>query len=193
MSFSTFTTLGDVARAYQIKLDVHDFVEPRPFTISKRFRRDLDFVLTKVAYRASEFAICENLVYPILKEVWMPYAEEMQLWCHTPLSFDKDLTGTPDYFLARRSLLGTEVMEKPLLMVMEAKKDDFDWGWAQCLAAMIAAQKLNNSQTMVIHGITTTGRFLGVWQIARERIHLRARIGWLDESATSFRVHCFYF
>jgi hypothetical protein len=75
------------------------------------------------------------LIYPILREAWIPFAQELQLWCHTALNYDEELSGVPDYFVARQSPLGTVLMEKPLLMVMEAKKDDVDWGWGQCLAA----------------------------------------------------------
>lgn len=164
MPFSAYTDVADVARAYQITLGVSNFIQPLPFQVSQRLRDDLDFAFANVPYRHSEIARCENLIYPILKEAWTPYARDLQLWPHTPLAFDKDLSGTPDYFFAKRSPLGMEVMEKPLLMVMETKKDDFEWGWGQCLAAMVAAQKINNSSTTVIHGITTNG---DTWQFGK--------------------------
>ena len=112
---------------------------------------------TKVAYRASEFAICENLVYPILKEVWMPYAEQMQLWCHTPLVCDKDLTGTPDYFGTPFHPGHRGDGEAVARGDGRPRRNDFTWGWAQCLAAMTAAQRLK-FPPLVIHGITTMGR-----------------------------------
>jgi hypothetical protein len=164
MPFSNYTSVADVAKAYQITLGDEHFVQPLPFKVSQRLRDDLDFAVANIPFRASEFARCENLVFPILKEAWIPYSRDLQLWPHTSLSYDKDLCGTPDYFLAKRSPLGTQVMEKPLLMVMEAKRDDFEWGWGQCLAAMVAAQKLNDPSPTVIHGITTNG---DTWQFGR--------------------------
>ena len=97
----------------------------------------------RIGIPTSEFAICESLVYPILKEVWKHFPQ-FKLWSHVPLKFNDDLSGTPDYILARLSPLGTPVMEEPYLLVVEAKQDDFDWGWGQCLAAMLAAQKVNS-------------------------------------------------
>jgi hypothetical protein len=34
--------------------------------------------------------------------------------------------------------------DSPYLILMEAKKDNFEEGWGQCLAELIAAQKINN-------------------------------------------------
>ena len=45
--------------------------------------------------------------------------------------------------------------------MVEAKKDDFARGWGQCLAAMLAAQKLNDLPEQTVCGITTNGQ---VWQ-----------------------------
>src|SRR2546426_616143 len=50
------------------------------------------------------------------------------------------------------------------LPVVEAKKDDFTRGWGQCLAAMLAAQKLNDLPEQTICGITTNGQ---VWQFGQ--------------------------
>jgi hypothetical protein len=41
--------------------------------------------------------------------------------------------------------------------VVEAKKQDFDLGWAQALAAMIAGQRLNATDQTELHGIVSTG------------------------------------
>lgn len=163
MSFSDHTTLGDALRAFGVSLELQPFVAPTPWTVSTFLRQEMDFVQKWVGFPQSEFAICENLIYPILKEVWKQYPE-FKIWSHQPLKFDEALSGTPDYFLARRSALGTPVIEEPYLLIVEAKKDDFDWGWAQCLAAMLAAQKLNRWPEQVMFGITTNGR---TWQFSR--------------------------
>jgi hypothetical protein len=49
------------------------------------------------------------------------------------------------------------VFEQPCLLVVEAKKDNFAEGWGQCLAELIAAQKLNASLDLVIFGIVSNG------------------------------------
>src|SRR5213595_994201 len=63
----------------------------------------------------------------------------------------------------RRSSLGP-VRDQPYVLFIEAKKDDFDAAWGQCLAAMLAAQKLNNRTTRVVHGGVSNGR---VWYFGK--------------------------
>jgi hypothetical protein len=47
--------------------------------------------------------------------------------------------------------------------VVEAKLDDFAKAWGQCLAAMLAAQKLNAVPDQPVYGIATNGRS---WEFA---------------------------
>ncbi len=49
------------------------------------------------------------------------------------------------------------MQDQPYVLVVEAKKDDFDGGWAQCLAAMLAAQRLNDRPTRVVYGCVCNG------------------------------------
>ena len=58
-----------------------------------------------------------------------------------------------DYLFSKRSKLGKTVLEMPVVVVVEAQKDDFTQGWGQCLAELIAAQKLNNTVQLPVYGI----------------------------------------
>lgn len=109
------------------------------------------------AVDCSEFAICENLISPVLRQVWKLYKSKFILWSHYSLNYDEKLSGFPEYILAKRSPLGKVVFDKPYFILVEAKQDNFEAGWAQCLAEMIAAQKLNNEQKIVIFGIVSNG------------------------------------
>jgi hypothetical protein len=164
MPFASYGAVGEVARAYQITLRQDDFVMPVDRSVSEYFRSELAFTQSHVAVDSSEFAACENLIYPVLKEVWKSFTDDFVLWSHLPLDYDADVCETPDYFLARRSPLGLWVMDKPYLVVVEAKRDDFTRGWAQCLAALLAAQRLNDLPDQTLYGITTTGQ---VWQFGK--------------------------
>jgi hypothetical protein len=112
----------------------------------------------------SEYAICENLVYPVLKEVWKQYRQYFILWSHQFLNADAKLSGFPEYTLARRSPLGKVVFDQPYFLLVEAKQDDFEAAWAQCLAEMIAAQRLNENSDITLYGIASNGIF---WQFAK--------------------------
>ncbi len=54
-------------------------------------------------------------------------------------------------------------------MVAEAKRENFNAGWAQSLAEMIAAQRFNHEEQTEIFGIVTTGNF---WQLGKLRERL---------------------
>lgn len=163
MAFGTFGSLEEVIRIYQITLRQERFVRPVPMPVDERFRQRLDFLQANAPVSASEEAICEFFISPILQEVWLPYSDALMIWSHVSLSLDDSLTGFPDYFFSRRSPLGP-VRDKPYVLFVEAKKDNFDAAWGQCLAAMLAAQKLNDPPTRTIHGGVSNGR---VWYFGR--------------------------
>jgi hypothetical protein len=131
-------------------------VRPVPRAVENWFRGRLEFLRQTAPVSASEEAICEFLIAPILQEAWVGYADTLMIWSHVALSADESLQGFPDYFFARRSPLGP-VRDKPYVMFVEAKKDDFDAAWAQCLAAMLAAQRLNRPLKPVVYGGVSNG------------------------------------
>jgi hypothetical protein len=49
-------------------------------------------------------------------------------------------------------------------LLVEAKQDNFDACWGQCLAEMIAAQKLNEEAKVTIFGIVSNGT---IWQFGK--------------------------
>jgi len=59
--------------------------------------------------------------------------------------------------------LEKQCLEYPLLIVVEAKKNDFEQGWAQCLSELIAAKNLNQSEKSV-YGIVTDGK---LWEFGK--------------------------
>ncbi|MEG3438555.1 hypothetical protein V0288_15595 [Pannus brasiliensis CCIBt3594] len=156
MSFSSYKSLGDTVKEFQVYYREENFVREIAFPISDYFREDLAFMMREGMVDNSEYAICENLIYPVLKEVWKSYREKFLIWSHQALCYDNNLTGFPEYIIAQRSPLGKVVFDKPYLLLVEAKQDKFDAAWGQCLAEMIAARQLNE-RSIVIHGIASNG------------------------------------
>ena len=128
-----------------------------PVPLSDALKSDLDYVMNNMPYKVSEAAIRENILYPILKEVFKKYDDTLMLWANKSISFDKELGGMPDYIVAKQSERGKIIFGKPLLAVVEAKKDDFEGGWAQCLLEMYTIQKINGKPDMPVFGIVTNG------------------------------------
>ena len=149
MAFGGFKSLGAVALTYQIVLRPEPFVQPVPMVVDEGFRRRLEFSRLNAPVTVSEQAISEFLIAPVLQELWRAYSDYLMFWSHVAFGEALPLKGFPDYFFAKRSPLG-RVLDQPYVLFVEAKSDDFDAAWAQCLAAMLAAQQLNKQPDQVI-------------------------------------------
>lgn len=164
MSFGTYKTVGAVVKEFQITYTEADFVECLDFPVSDYFREDLQLMMREGVVDNSEFAICENLIYPVLKEVWKHYRTKFLLWSQKFLNYDEKLPSFPEYILARRSPLGKVVFDRPYLMLVEAKQDNFEAAWGQCIAEMIAAQRLKAELNLTVFGIASNG---DRWQLGK--------------------------
>ncbi len=168
MSFQDFVSTDVALEKYELirrDEEMVDYGQIQPISPSDVLIRSLEFDLQHHPQILSEHALCERIIYPILREVWMRH-EKLEVWSHIPIQVDEELSGVPDYLIARKSPRGFQRLEIPLLAIVEAKREDFITGWGQCLAAMVAAQKLNSELELlpVIYGIVTTGR---IWEIGK--------------------------
>ena len=163
MAFSDFKTIPEVQEKFSIKHTENDFiaVEETTNTPSKQFLQELEFSRQYIDVFASESARCEAVIFPVLREVYKEYAEDYALWIKKPIVYDETLSGTPDYFISTRSELGMLVVGMPLIMFVEAKKNDFEQGWGQCLAELVGAQKINADSDIPVYGIVSDGT---LWQ-----------------------------
>jgi hypothetical protein len=158
MPFSNYKNLSSVLRKFKIEYLLKNYIDSE--AINSQFPAPASFKV----FDNSEAAICENLIYPVLKEVWKSYRRQLTLWSHESLTYDDDLSGVPDYMVTQRNPLGTIVFDKPYLLAVEAKQDKFEEGWGQCLAEMVAAQRLNDNPSQILFGIVSNGR---VWQFGK--------------------------
>jgi len=159
MSFSDFKTISQVQTEYQVKYDDVGFIQKVKADISKQFLSEIEFNIKMLDAFSSEAARCELIILPILREAYKKFSLTFSLWVQKPISYDNNLNGTPDYIISKRSILGKTVLEFPLLIVVKAKKNDFDQGWAQCLAELVTAQKLNGDDKLPVYGIVTDGKY----------------------------------
>ena len=163
MAFSDFKTIPDVQKKFGIRHIENDFITiEEGVSPSEQFLKELEFSRQYLPVLASEGGRCEAVIYPILREVYKAYATHYVLWIKEPLAYDETLSGTPDYFVSTRSELGMLIVGTLLIMLMEAKKNDFELGWGQCLAELVAAQKINEDPEHAVYGIVSDGT---LWQI----------------------------
>ncbi|MEG3896456.1 MULTISPECIES: hypothetical protein [unclassified Microcoleus] len=172
MPFSAYKTIDSVVKKFQITYTKSNFIIETEFNIPDYFREDLEIVMQDGATDCSEYAICENLIYPVLKEVWKQYRQKFILWSHKSLTYDENLSGFPEYILAKKSPLGNVVFDKPYFLLVEAKQDNFEAGWAQCMVEMIAAQRLNENSEQEVFGIVSNG---DRWQLGKLKSNVFTR------------------
>jgi len=172
MAFSEYKDVGQVQIEFNIKLEDEDFVFANSVDPPELFRREFEFTLENLPVFTSERARTEAVIFPILREVYKNYNDKFILWIQKSFAYDAKLNGTPDYLIATRSPLGKTVLAKPLLGVVEAKKNDFEVGWAQCLAELVAIQKINADDETPIFGIVTDGER---WQFGKFEKNLLTR------------------
>ncbi len=164
MAFTDFKSLDEVQKAYHIAYRQEYFLQFTPQMPSEQFLADFEFSTTYFDVFSSEASRCENVIYPLLRDACRHVVRRYSLWSHKSITADETLTGTPDYIIASRSELGNNVLGFPLVLVVEAKQNDFTKGWGQCLAELVAAQKINKQLIRPVYGIVTDGE---LWQFGR--------------------------
>ena len=165
MAFTDYKNLTILkAKHPQIIVKSERFIPELPeINVKSSLKEDIEYNLQ--AYRSNEFYACENLVSPILRYVWQNmYFTDINMWTHQSIKYDDDLCGVPDFMFTHLEQEQYQILSYPIITTVEAKTDNFVEGWAQCIAQMLACQKLNTKPNVIILGIVTTGK---LWEFAK--------------------------
>ncbi|MDM8559642.1 hypothetical protein [Candidatus Parabeggiatoa sp. HSG14] len=157
MAFTDFKSIEQVQETFNIRYAEEDYIKSDDITPSKTFLEEYHFSRKNMDIFSSEASRCENVIYPIIRDVYKHHVEIYSLWSHKSLSYDKVLTGIPDYIITSKSSLGKTILGSPIVVVVEAKQNNFTEGWGQCLAELLASQKLNENTKMPVYGVVTDG------------------------------------
>ncbi len=108
----------------------------------------------------TEKARFEYIVAPMLAELKLNYPDALSLFSGVELNINKKigLVGRCDFIVSRGN--DQYALTAPLIMMVEAKRDNIKEGIPQCGAEMAAAQKFNQlkqNQIDIIYGCVTTG------------------------------------
>jgi hypothetical protein len=164
MAFSDFQSIEQVIQKYPLEVKQERFISDVELEPPKWFIENLDFLLDMKSVDENEAFYCEGFIFPFLHQTWMHHPK-LKLWSHRTLVYDSELFGEPDYLVsaATRGVVD-KLINNPLLAVVEAKKEDFSRGWAQCLATLIACQRINADDRIGVYGIVSTGM---VWEFGK--------------------------
>jgi hypothetical protein len=133
--------------------------------------------------RNTEKARSENLVNPILKELYRRNKTKMTLFSGYGLNVDKKkgLNGNCDCIIAGRA----DIMEltNPIICLVEAKNGVIEDGYGQCGAEMYAAKLYNEDLGTPIpemYGIVTNGEEWQFMMLKEQMIYFEAKTISLD-------------
>lgn len=164
MSFSDYKSVEQLIDDYPLALRSGSFLPNVRLALPSHFVAALEFALRRESPGESEHFYTENFVYPLLFQAWNA-RPKVHLWSHRAIVADNRLQGTPDYLVSAFPTKAVrKLVQAPLLAVIEAKRQDFEEGWGQCLAAMLASQKLNEKRPVVVYGAVSTGT---LWQFGK--------------------------
>ena len=167
MAYSDFT-IEKVNQDFHLRVTATAFlgqvaaVQPSGWLVES-LRRGAD--LARIM--GTEKAKSELIIMPVLVEIHELFRDQISLFSGKTFNFDASLglNGICDYLITRSP--GQIVIESPVVVVVEAKQGDLNSGWGQCVAEMVAAQKLNEmSQKSIsaVYGVVTNGT---LWQFLR--------------------------
>jgi hypothetical protein len=164
MAFIDFKNISEVQKQYQIKYQTQVFIPPVAVHPTTQFVQDLRFYQKHIDVFSSAASRSEVIISPLLREVYKSHHLNYSLWIQKRVDWDEILWGMPDYIFSAKSALGKTVLEPPISLILEVQENDFEQGWSQCLAELIAAQYINQDDTFPVYGIVTDGN---LWQFGK--------------------------
>ena len=164
MAFSDYKNLSQTQKEFGITYREERFLFAEPVLPPQHFLDELTFNRANMDVFTSEASRTELVISPLLREAYKRFYDRYAFWIQKSLNYNEKLSGISDYLIATKSALGKTVLETPLVVVVVAKKNDFEQGWGQCLAELIAAQKINNEPQQPVFGIVTDGE---LWKFGK--------------------------
>ena len=165
MTYSDFT-IDNLEQNLGLKIKIGKlFVVVPTVEVPAWFQKSLS-VSMSVGFHG-EKARSEFFIAPVLLASRDLNHEKFFLFSGQKLDADasRGLTGECDFILTHSA--ASPVLSSPIMTVVEAKKQDFDWGIGQCAAQMVGAQLFNQKhkeKDLPIFGCVTTGE---AWQFLR--------------------------
>ncbi|MDB9515150.1 hypothetical protein PN499_28520 [Kamptonema animale CS-326] len=109
----------------------------------------------------------EMIIAPILLELTKQYPSQISLFSGVDFTVDSEqgLNGNCDFLISRSSEL--LIISAPVILIVEAKRENINLGLGQCVAEMYAAKIFNEregNEISPIYGVVTTGE---IWKFLK--------------------------
>ena len=161
MAYSNFT-LEAVRTTFQLETveSIGLFSEIEPVAPRAHFTKELAKKVPLATAIGTEKARSELIVADLLFELREHFEARISLFSGVDFTVDAEnaLTGVCDFLISLSP--GQIVLEAPIIILVEAKKEDVIGGLGQCSAEMLAAQRFNaekGNNVPCIYGAVTSG------------------------------------
>jgi len=167
MSYSDFT-LAKVIKEFGLKItDNYRMYSDIPeIEVSDFLKQTIEQNIPLAIASNTEKARSEMIISPILIEVRRQQNNQISLFSGIDFSVDNErgLNGSCDFLISRSPEL--LILSAPVIIIVEAKKENINGGLGKCVAEMLAARIFNEregNEIYTIFGTVTSGtnwRFL---------------------------------
>jgi hypothetical protein len=165
MAYSDFT-LTSITKAFSLSIRdrVDMFSTVAEVQISPLLKETLQENVPLALASNTEKSRSEMIISPILIELRKQSNHQISLFSGIDFTVDpeKGLNGNCDYIISRSAEL--LLLRSPVVMLVEAKKENLNAGLGQCIAEMLAARVYNEreqnqsmNQAEPIFGVVTSG------------------------------------
>lgn len=184
MAYGDFT-LRDLQQRFGLILDeAADLFPSTPAVpVSDWLRETLQETLPLALAINTEKVRSELIIAPMLVELRKQTGRSISFFSGVEFNVDpaQGLNGVCDYLVSRSA--EQLFVSTPVLIIFEAKNENIKGGFAQCIAAMIAAQQFNEREGNVIpvmHGVVTTGTNWRFLQLEHRSVRIDQREYYID-------------
>lgn len=176
MSYRDFT-LETVKKNLHLNISsIEDiFSEVAPLPVSEYLQETLAYNVPFALASNTEKSRSEMIITPILLELTKKFANQISLFSGVEFNIEpsQGLNGNCDFLIS----LSPEflLINTPVIMVVEAKKENIKGGLGECIAQMYAARLFNEregNEITEIYGVVTTGEIWKFLRLSRELVQI---------------------
>ncbi|MFM2060855.1 MAG: hypothetical protein RLZZ507_525 [Cyanobacteriota bacterium] len=176
MSYSDFT-LETVKKNLHLNISTRDniFAEVAPLLVSDYLQETLAYNVPFALASNTEKSRSEMIITPILLELTKKKSQEISLFSGVEFNIDpsQGLSGNCDFIITRSPEF--LLINAPVILIVEAKKENIKGGLGQCMAEMYAAKLFNEreeNEITEIYGVVTTGEIWKFLKLSGERVQV---------------------
>jgi hypothetical protein len=176
MSYSDFS-LSSVKKAFQLQLieKIDLFKETSDLSPSHLLNETIKENLPLALASNTEKSRSEMLITPILIDLRRQFTNRIGIFSGINFTVDpaQGLNGNCDFLISYSEEL--LLVTAPIIILVEAKKEDLNGGLGQCIAEMIAAQRFNQqegNEITEIYGVVTSGTLWKFLKLSENQVFL---------------------